>query len=363
MLIAENQRFNVYNEPFELLINHIVQATASEIGYLHLFNESTEEIQLAVWSERVMDQCQLIHASHYPLASAGVWADCVRQRQPVFHNNYNSQALPRGHFPVTNHMSLPVILDTRIVGIVGVGNRATAYTDDDAHLVHQIIESEWVQVTSAAQAVYSQHAHDELSLDSAIVLLQQMSQAFAKAFELYDPHTAIHLANVAYLCEKIADKMAIPQTIKIGLIMGAWLHDIGKLSTPSQILNKTSELLPEEEALMRYHAEAGGKIMADINSPWPIATMIAQHHERLDGSGYPSGLIGEMICLEARIIAVADTFDYTINDRQFRHSLGAEYAMETIKAGSDSEYDKYVVAAFLQCYQEDPTFGGRYQKQ
>lgn len=363
MLIEKNQRFNIYNEPFELLINHIVHLTGSEVGYLHLYNEETEEIRLAVWSDQVINQCQLIHASHYPLKDAGVWADCIRTRQVVFHNDYGRvmNNLPEGHFPVASHMSVPVFQDKAIVGIIGIGNRPSSYTPKDAALVAQIAETEWPAIKAAADQIYSSERHEEFSHSSAMQVLEQMIEAISRALELRDAYTAEHQSNVAFICEQIACQMGIPSHIREGLKIGALVHDIGKITIPSQILGKPGALMPEEFALLKHHAEAGADIFSKVDCPWPLEDMIAQHHERLDGSGYPNQLLGEMICMEARIIAVADTFDAMSSDRPYRHSLGAKFALETILEGADTTYDKYVVAAFLQCFQNDPTFEGRYK--
>ncbi len=157
-----------------------------------------------------------------------------------------------------------------------------------------------------------------------VALTEAAAAAIAAAAEARDPYTAGHQQRVAELSVAIADELGIDQTDVDGIRMAARIHDIGKLSTPSEILTKPGALRASELALVREHAQAGYEIMRGIVFPWPVADMILQRHERLDGTGYPNGLHGDEILLGARIIAVADVVRVCLRlfrDGEFTFSL------------------------------------------
>ena len=141
------------------------------------------------------------------------------------------------------------------------------------------------------------------------------------------------------------------------------VHDIGKIAIPSEILTKPGKLNPAEYHLIKTHVERGAEIFASINFPWPILEMITQHHERLDGSGYPHGLRAESIILEARIIAVADVFDSMASHRPYRYAPGGQKAIHELKIGRSLLYDPYVVDALMRFLAKaDSSFWDRYPK-
>jgi putative nucleotidyltransferase with HDIG domain len=137
-----------------------------------------------------------------------------------------------------------------------------------------------------------------------------------------------------------------------GLRVGGYLHDVGKITIPAEILAKPGKLSAIEYELIKGHAQAGYDILKDVEFPWPVAQMAYQHHERLDGSGYPRGLKGEAILLEARIMAVADTVEAMSSHRPYRAALGKEKALEEIARGRGSAYDPVVADACLRLFRE-----------
>lgn len=122
--------------------------------------------------------------------------------------------------------------------------------------------------------------------------MTNMLGAISRALEIRDEYTSSHQRNVAHICGLIADKLSLEDSVKEGLVIGALVHDIGKITIPSQILNKIGKLMPAEYKLLQSHSEVGAKIFHEVIFPWPIVEMIEQHHERLDGSGYPNGIKG-----------------------------------------------------------------------
>ena len=204
---------------------------------------------------------------------------------------------------------------------------------------------------------------DRKENETALVALTEAAvDAIANAAEVRDPYTAGHQQRVAELSVAIANEIGLAQDDIAGIRIAAKIHDIGKLSMPSEILSKPGHLKPTELALLEEHARAGSDIVRGIQFPWPIADMILQHHERLDGSGYPQGLVGGEILLSARIIAVADVVEAMSSDRPYRASKGLDAALSEIEHQRGTLFDAEVVDVCLRLFREhrfhfdDPRF-------
>lgn len=182
--------------------------------------------------------------------------------------------------------------------------------------------------------------------------LEDTVLAIAATAEMRDPYTAGHERRVADLAAAIAREMGLAEMAIEGLRFGAMIHDLGKMKIPAEILVKPSRLSPIEYELIKGHAIAGFDILKDISFPWPVAQMVRQHHERLDGSGYPDGLKDGAILLEARILAVADVVEAMSSHRPYRPGLGIEKALEEIVRGRDVQYDARAVDACLRLVRE-----------
>ena len=178
-------------------------------------------------------------------------------------------------------------------------------------------------------------------------------QVIAKAVEARDPYTAGHQQRVSQLARSIAQEMRLDRQAVEGIRMGASVHDIGKIHLPAEILSKPAKLSATEYLLIQDHPQVGYDILKDIEFPWPLADIAHQHHERMDGSGYPQGLKGDEICLEARIVAVADVVEAMSSHRPYRAGLGIELALEEVKKGRGSLYDPNVVDACLKLFAEN----------
>lgn len=176
----------------------------------------------------------------------------------------------------------------------------------------------------------------------------------SKAMETRDPYTAGHQERVSKISVAIAKRMEMQEHQIEGLRLGASIHDIGKLAIPAELLTKPSRLSDIEYAMIKTHAEAGANIMRNIKFPWPILEIVSQHHERIDGSGYPLGLTGDEMTIEAKIVAVADVFEAMSSHRPYRPSLGAESAVEELKRNSGKLYDAKVVEMLLEVLENEP---------
>ena len=188
------------------------------------------------------------------------------------------------------------------------------------------------------------------SLQKSRRLFDETIHALASAVEKRDPYTAGHQQRVARLACAIADEMGLPAEQINGIRTAASIHDIGKLSVPAEILNKPGRLSEIEMALIKTHSQAGYEILAGIEFPWPIARIVQQHHERRDGTGYPLGLAGDAILLEARILTVADVVEAMASYRPYRPANGIAPALAEIQAHSGSRYAPEVVDACLALF-------------
>jgi putative two-component system response regulator len=182
-------------------------------------------------------------------------------------------------------------------------------------------------------------------------LLETVS-AVAAMVELRDPYTAGHQKRVEHIADAIAHELNLPQDQIKGINLAAVIHDVGKIHVPSEILSKPGHLTDVEFSLIKQHPETGYDILKEIDFPWPIAEMVRQHHERLDGSGYPNGLKGDEILLEARILAVADVIEAMASHRPYRPGLGIESALEEIETNRGKLYDPLVSDAALTLFHE-----------
>lgn len=199
-------------------------------------------------------------------------------------------------------------------------------------------------VTTLKQAQQTLLEHQKV-LENA---LEGTIHTVTMAVELRDPYTGGHQRRVADLACSIASKMGLDENRIHGVRLGAMIHDIGKIGIPAEILSKPSKLTPVEMQLVREHATMGFNILKDIQFPWPIAEIAHQHHERVDGTGYPNRLRGDAILLEARIVAVADVVESIASHRPYRPTLGLQAAIDEIKNNRGTLYDALAVDACLE---------------
>jgi len=176
--------------------------------------------------------------------------------------------------------------------------------------------------------------------------------AIASIVETRDPYTAGHQRRVADLARAIAAEMGLPADRIEGLRIAATIHDIGKISVPAEMLTKPTKLTNIEFSLIKTHVQAGYDILKDIEFPWPVARMVIEHHERINGSGYPRGLTGDNLLLESRILAIADVVEAMGSHRPYRASLGIEPALEEIEKNKGILYDIDVADACLRLFRE-----------
>jgi len=175
-------------------------------------------------------------------------------------------------------------------------------------------------------------------------------EAIGRVTEARDPYTAGHQRRVTELSVAVARKLGLDERTIEATRAAGLLHDIGKLSIPAEILSKPSVLSPLEMSLMKTHPQSAYEVLRTIDFPWPVADIVLQHHERMDGSGYPQGLKGDAILMEARILAVADIVEAMSSHRPYRAALGIEVALAEVERGRGAQYDALVVDACLDLF-------------
>ena len=196
--------------------------------------------------------------------------------------------------------------------------------------------------------IRARHAAEKKLRD---VLLQTV-ESLASMLEKRDPYTSGHQKKVSVLACAIAEEMGLPVEIIEGIHIAAILHDIGKISIPAEFLSKPGRLSPIEFDIIKTHPVNAYEMLKAIDFPYPVAQIILQHHEKMDGSGYPYGLLGPDILLEARIISVADVVEAISSHRPYRPALGIQYALEEITQNAGKLYDPEVVEACLTLFRE-----------
>jgi putative nucleotidyltransferase with HDIG domain len=182
--------------------------------------------------------------------------------------------------------------------------------------------------------------------------LEDTVRAMAGLVEMRDPYTAGHQIRVANLAMAIARQLGLPGEQVHAIHLAGTVHDLGKIQVPAEILSKPGKITDIEYSLIKIHPQAGYDILKGIDFPWPIAQMVLQHHERLDGSGYPQGLKGDAILLEARILSVADVVEAMSSHRPYRPGLGMEAALAEINAKRGTHFDPQAVDACVSLFQE-----------
>jgi PAS domain S-box-containing protein len=242
----------------------------------------------------------------------------------------------------TDGKQVPIYLSVNKVGLVGTDEIFCIVTTD---LTEEKQIEEIVTAKKMALAALKASLELEKSLEESI-------KSIAYTVESRDEYTAGHMKRVGQLSSAIARELGLPEDTIHGIELASTIHDVGKIAIPVEILTKPGKLSKVEFMLVQTHVEAGYDIIKNIEFPWPIARMILEHHERMDGSGYPQGLKGDEMLLGSRIIAVSDVIEAMSTHRPYRFVLGIDAALAEIKQHRGTLYDAQVVDACLKLFAE-----------
>jgi PAS domain S-box-containing protein len=234
------------------------------------------------------------------------------------------------------------------------GDGSVMYASLDAHLIPDLhgnptaIEGILHDI-SACKRVQFQLEDGMRSLTKAI---DGTVEALSRMSEARDPYTAGHQRRVSTLVSAIGREMALSDEQINGLGVAGAIHDLGKIQVPAEILNKPGFMTEIELSIIRMHPRVGYEILKNIDFPWPIADIVVQHHERIDGSGYPDGIRNDEILLEAKVLAVADVVEAMASHRPYRPALGIDQALDEIERNSGHLYDADVANACLKVFSD-----------
>lgn len=237
-----------------------------------------------------------------------------------------------------------------------VAGYETRYVRKDGRVIWVSVNQRAVRDANGRVLFYEGFAEDitgiKMSMEQIRKALEGTIQAIATVVEVRDPYTAGHQRRVADLSGAMAREMGLAPDRIDGIQLAGLIHDLGKISVPAEILSKPSRLTELEFRLIKIHPQAGYDILQDIAFPWPIARMVLEHHERMDGSGYPNGLTGETLLAESRILAVADVVESMASHRPYRPAIGLDAALEEIAAHRGVLYDPEAVDACLHLFRK-----------
>ena len=253
---------------------------------------------------------------------------------------------------VMNRIELlvPLGVKQRLVGILLIGDKLSRdpYSTEDRQLLHKVLAEVAISIENACVYENIQKKHTELKKVTEGVI-----HAISLTIEMRDPYTAGHQRQVANLACEIAKEMGLSEWDIEGIRIMGLLHDVGKIAVPAEILSKPGQINQNEFSIIKTHPYVGYEILNGIEFPWPVTQAILQHHERLDGSGYPEGLSGTDIILEARILGVADVVEAMSSHRPYRPALGFDRALEEISQNRGTLYDPEVVDACSRLFQKN----------
>ena len=239
---------------------------------------------------------------------------------------------------------VPLKSDGHLAGMLLLSGRSSnePYSKEERRLLEQVSPDVAINIDNANLYENMKQKHSDLqkAMDGVI-------HAVSLVVESRDPYTAGHQRRVAELARAIAKEMGLSEWQVMGIHVAGLLHDVGKVAVPSEILSKPGKITETEFSIIKNHCRIGYDILKRIDFPWPVTRAVLQHHERLDGSGYPEGLTGEDIVLEARILGVADVVEAMSSHRPYRPAIGLENALEEISRASGILYDTEVVDACL----------------
>lgn len=245
-------------------------------------------------------------------------------------------------------IALPLLEGEHILGTLNIyAAESNAFDREEVALLTELASDLSYGIVNLR--IRGQQAQAEARLRESLV---STIRAIALTVEMRDPYTAGHQNKVADICMAIGKELGWPEDRLEGLRLGATIHDIGKINVPAEILNRPGRLSSPEFEIIKSHPSTGYEIVKDIAFPWPVAEMILQHHERLDGSGYPRGIKGDAIIPEARILCAADVLDAMASHRPYRPGLGKQAALDELKRGRGILYDPVIVDACIKLYRD-----------
>lgn len=331
-----------------IVLKHAMQLTDSPQGFVGYLDREGRLVcpatSIAKW-DTVVEPDGIVVVRRL----GGMCGWVLKHRRPILTNRLKEDSclsrMPQGHPPMVRFLGAPAHVGETMLGQVAVANAPREYTEEDLAIVQRL-------AAIYALRIQQRWAEEELRQTYGRLrsTLEKTIHSLGSVLEMRDPYTAGHQRRVSELACAIALEMGQSEAVVEGVRMSGLVHDIGKISVPFEVLSRLGKLSKLEMSLVQQHSTSGYNILKDIEFPWPIARIVLEHHERLDGSGYPQGLKGDEILLEARVIAVADVTEAMSSHRPYRPALGMDLAFEEISKNRGTLYDPDAVDACLRLF-------------
>ena len=322
------------------LVEQAADATSSPLAYFYWVDPTRKTLALAGWREHGEQHTTSPNETEASMQRAGAFAECIRAQHPVMSNDASPKPQDDGLPDLERYLAVPLVANEQTVAILWVANRASAYDSGDQQPLATLGDGAW-RILQAKRT----HAKTLSAMQRTDVALHGLIESFVRMGERHDPYTAGSARRLAALAVALGREAGLDGERQHALRIAALLHDIGNIVVPATILAKPAPLSETELALMRTHVEEGCQLLAEIDFGAPIADIVYQHHERFDGSGYPRGLKGDEILLEARILGIADTVEAMCSPRPYRPAAGMDAAIDEINRGAGQLYDLQLVTA------------------
>jgi PAS domain S-box-containing protein len=331
----------------QLILNHIISIPWIELerkGSIFLVEDDPGVLVMKAHYElapQLLKMCKQVSFGRCLCGRAALsgqveFTDCVDS----CHENQYEGISPHGHY------CIPILSAGKVVGVINI------YIEEKHKQNKREEEFLCAVADMLAGIIKHKQAEDEIrqNLHNLREAIEGSIELTALMVEAKDPYTAGHQRRVSILSCAIAKEMDLSEEQIEGTKIAGLIHDLGKISIPSEILSKPGRITDIEFSLIKNHPQIGYNILKTTKFPWPIKQIVLQHHERMDGSGYPSGLSGEKILIEARILGVADVVEAISSHRPYRPALGIDKALEEILKNRGILYDPKVVDACLNLF-------------
>jgi putative nucleotidyltransferase with HDIG domain len=345
----------------KLILTSLAESVRAAHGFFYQYDAASGILEL-----RGGRGLYAAHVGYQVKESVGMADTVLSADRPTVVNDYQSwegRCCDHRWDQIRALCALPLTFKGKLVGAMGLvhteegrifGNADVALLTRFGALAAAVLANATKDVQ--ARQVMSEHKQLREELQNRTNHLQETFfatvNALATAIEMKDPYIAAHQRWVTRLACAIADEMDLPGEQITGLRMAGLIHDIGKINVPTELLIKPGRLTAIEYEAIKIHPQSGYEIVKEIQFPWPIAQIVLQHHERMDGSGYPHGISNSEILPEARILAVADVVESMSSHRPYRNAHGIEIALGEISKNKDILYDRTAVEACVKVFQE-----------
>lgn len=349
--LAELSRSLIADLPIEdmsrLVLSNAMRLTDSPVGCIgSVRGDSGRMVCLGTDAHHAGDGSDSVHEIFDERLEAFLQNQAQMSETEAFMSNACAIEVPGRSEDASFHLRrcilTPASVDSALFERLMVANAERDYTTEDVRTVERLADI-------YALAAHRKNVQEELGQAHSQLAraLNATVNALATTLEMRDPYTAGHQRRVSKLACAIANELHFPRESIETIRMAGLIHDIGKIGVPSEILSKPSFLKEVEMGLIRHHSQTGYDILKEVDFPQPIAQIVLQHHERMNGRGYPMGLSSGEILVEARIVAVADVVEAMSSHRPYRPALGVEMAMDEISRNRGTMYDADAVGACL----------------